>query len=66
MPLRSEVREAGRVDLEKAVGCNGGFGSVAFKVNLSLALREREPRSYWNNLQNLQREVSPSRLSSLS
>lgn len=58
MPLRGELREAGRVDLEKAIGRNGGFGPVAAKLNLSLAYKERKPRGYWDNLQNLQREAS--------
>lgn len=60
MPLRGELREAGRVDLEKAIGRYGGFGPVASKLNLSLAYKERKPRGYWDNLQNLQKEVSPS------
>jgi hypothetical protein len=57
MPLRGELREAGRVDLEKAIGRNGGFGPVASKLNLSLAYKERKPRGYWDNLQNLQEEI---------
>jgi len=61
MPLRGELREAGRVDLEKAIGHNGGFGPVASKLKLSLAYKERKPRGYWDNLQNLHKEVSPSR-----
>ena len=58
MPLRDELRQAGRVDLEKAIARNGGFGPVASKLNLSLAYKERKPRGYWDNLQNLHKEVS--------
>jgi len=58
MPLRGELREAGRVDLEKAIGRNGGFGPVASKLNLTLAYKERKPRGYWDNLQNLHNEVT--------
>lgn len=57
MPLRCELREAGRVDLEKAITRNGGFGPVASKLNLSLAYKERKPRGYWDNLQNVHKEV---------
>ncbi|KAG0631523.1 hypothetical protein M758_1G260500 [Ceratodon purpureus] len=57
MPMRDELREAGRVDLEKAIARNGGFGPVASKLDLSLAYKERKPKGYWDDLQNLHKEI---------
>jgi hypothetical protein len=55
--MRCELRECGRVDLEKAISRMGGFGPVASKLNLSLAYKERKPRGYWDNIQNIHMEV---------
>lgn len=55
--MRCELRDCGRVDLEKAISRMGGFGPVASKLNLSLAYKERKPRGYWDNIQNIHMEV---------
>ncbi len=59
MPMRCELRESGRVDLEKAIARMGGFGPTAARLNLCLAYKQRKPRGYWDDLQNIHKEVSP-------
>jgi hypothetical protein len=59
MPMRCELRESGRVDLEKAIARMGGFGPTAARLNLCLAYKQRKPRGYWDDLQNIHKEVLP-------
>lgn len=58
MPMRKQLRKHGRVDIEKAITRMGGFRRIAFLMNLSLAYKHRKPKGYWDNLENLQDEVS--------
>ncbi|XP_020260050.1 uncharacterized protein LOC109836542 isoform X3 [Asparagus officinalis] len=58
MPMRKQLRLHGRVDIEKAITRMGGFRKVANSMNLSLAYKHRKPRGYWDNLENLQEEIS--------
>ena len=44
MPLRAELREAGRLDLEKAVAAQGGFAEVANALGWKLAYKTKKPR----------------------
>ncbi|XAR73149.1 hypothetical protein NMG60_11007018 [Bertholletia excelsa] len=58
MPMRKQLRKHGRVDIEKAITRMGGFRSIASLMNLSLAYKHRKPKGYWDNLENLQEEIS--------
>lgn len=58
MPMRKQLRSHGRVDIEKAITHMGGFRRIASLMNLSLAYKHRKPKGYWDNLENLQEEVS--------
>lgn len=58
MPMRKQLRLHGRVDIEKAITRMGGFRKIASLMNLSLAYKDRKPKGYWDNLENLQEEVS--------
>lgn len=58
MPMRKQLRKHGRVDIEKAITRMGGFRRIASLMNLSLAYKHRKPKGYWDNLENLQEEVS--------
>lgn len=58
MPMRKQLRKHGRVDIEKAITRMGGFRRIATLMNLSLAYKHRKPKGYWDNLENLQEEVS--------
>lgn len=58
MPMRKQLRKHGRVDIEKAITRMGGFRRIASLINLSLAYKHRKPKGYWDNLENLQEEVS--------
>lgn len=58
MPLRRHMRQHGRSDLEKAVTAMGGFRTVALRMKLSLAYKERKPDGYWDDVQNLRNEVT--------
>jgi len=58
MPMRKQLRLHGRVDIEKAITHMGGFRKVANSMNLALAYKHRKPRGYWDNLENLQEEVT--------
>ncbi|KAJ0972011.1 hypothetical protein J5N97_019970 [Dioscorea zingiberensis] len=58
MPMRRQLRLHGRVDIEKAITKMGGFRKVASLMNLSLAYKNRKPKGYWDNLENLQEEIS--------
>lgn len=58
MPMRKQLRKHGRVDIEKAITRMGGFRRIASFMNLSLAYKQRKPKGYWDNLDNLQDEVS--------
>ena len=58
MPMRKQLRRHGRVDIEKAITRMGGFRRIAALMNLSLAYKHRKPKGYWDNLENLQEEVS--------
>ena len=60
MPMRKHLRSHGRVDIEKAINRMGGFRRIATLMNLSLAYKHRKPKGYWDNLENLQEEVSSS------
>ncbi|KAG8061709.1 hypothetical protein GUJ93_ZPchr0003g18640 [Zizania palustris] len=57
MPKRKHLRLHGRVDIEKAITRMGGFRRIASIMNLSLSYKNRKPRGYWDNLENLQEEV---------
>ncbi|KAK3233777.1 hypothetical protein CYMTET_55942 [Cymbomonas tetramitiformis] len=57
MPRRAELRQAGRVDLEKAITAAGGFPAVANKLGWRLAYKERKPRGYWTSLANVRLEI---------
>lgn len=57
MPMRKQLRQHGRVDIEKAITKMGGFREVAGLMNLSLAYKDRKPKGYWDNLENLHVEV---------
>lgn len=57
MPMRKQLRLHGRVDIEKAITKMGGFRRIALMMNLSLAYKQRKPKGYWDNLENLQVEV---------
>lgn len=58
MPMRKQLRLHGRVDIEKAITSMGGFRKIASIMNLSLAYKNRKPKGYWENLDNLREEVS--------
>ncbi|KAL5145992.1 Transport protein particle subunit [Glycine soja] len=58
MPMRKQLRLHGRVDIEKAITRMGGFRKIATILNLSLAYKHRKPKGYWDNLENLQEEIS--------
>ncbi|MED6210690.1 hypothetical protein PIB30_066514 [Stylosanthes scabra] len=58
MPMRKHLRLHGRVDIEKAITRMGGFRKIATIMNLSLAYKQRKPKGYWDNLENLQEEIS--------
>ncbi|CAI9780511.1 unnamed protein product [Fraxinus pennsylvanica] len=58
MPMRKQLRKHGRVDIEKAITRMGGFRRIATLMNLSLAYKHRKPKGYWDNLENLQEEIS--------
>lgn len=60
MPKRKDLRLHGRVDIEKAITRMGGFRKIASIMNLSLSYKNRKPRGYWDNLENLQEEVMKS------
>lgn len=57
MPMRYELRKHGRVDLEKAIARMGGSAKVAEQMKLSLAYKPRKPKGYWDELENLNKEV---------
>nr|BAJ93672.1 predicted protein [Hordeum vulgare subsp. vulgare] len=57
MPKRKHLRTHGRVDIEKAITRMGGFRKIATLMNLSLSYKNRKPRGYWDNLENLQEEI---------
>ncbi|XP_039031850.1 uncharacterized protein LOC120166681 [Hibiscus syriacus] len=57
MPMRKQLRLHGRVDIEKAITRMGGFRRIASSMNLSLAYKQRKPKGYWDNLENLQEEI---------
>ncbi|KAG8061708.1 hypothetical protein GUJ93_ZPchr0003g18640 [Zizania palustris] len=57
MPKRKHLRLHGRVDIEKAITRMGGFRRIASIMNLSLSYKNRKPRGYWDNLENLQEEI---------
>lgn len=57
MPKRKHLRSHGRVDIEKAITRMGGFRKIASIMNLSLSYKNRKPRGYWDNLENLQEEI---------
>jgi hypothetical protein len=57
MPKRKHLRTHGRVDIEKAITRMGGFRKIASTMNLALSYKNRKPRGYWDNLENLQDEV---------
>ncbi|KAL2631523.1 hypothetical protein R1flu_016209 [Riccia fluitans] len=54
MPMRSELRQHRRVDLEKAITRMGGFSAVASQLSLC---QQRRPRGYWDNFQNVRKEI---------
>ncbi|KAA8531112.1 hypothetical protein F0562_005821 [Nyssa sinensis] len=56
--MRKQLRKHGRVDIEKAITRMGGFRRIASLMNLSLAYKHRKPKGYWDNLENLQEEIS--------
>ncbi|KAE9587353.1 hypothetical protein Lal_00004334 [Lupinus albus] len=58
MPMRKQLRLHGRVDIEKAISHMGGFRKIASIMNLSLAYKHRKPKGYWDNIENLQEEIS--------
>ncbi|KAL1830541.1 hypothetical protein ACET3Z_000192 [Daucus carota] len=58
MPMRKQLRKYGRVDIEKAITRMGGFRRIASLMNLSLAYKQRKPKGYWDNLENLEEEIS--------
>ncbi|KAI9165042.1 hypothetical protein LWI28_006495 [Acer negundo] len=58
MPMRKQLRLHGRVDIEKAITRMGGFRRLASLMNLSLAYKHRKPKGYWDNLENMQDEIS--------
>ncbi|GFY87489.1 hypothetical protein Acr_05g0011280 [Actinidia rufa] len=58
MPMRKQLREHRRVDIEKAITRMGGFRRIMSLMNLSLAYKHREPKGYWDNLENFQEKIS--------
>ncbi|KAK8631837.1 hypothetical protein V6N13_028614 [Hibiscus sabdariffa] len=58
MPMRKQLRFHGRVDIEKAITRMGGFRRIASLMNISLAYKQRKPKGYWDNLENLQEEIN--------
>ncbi|KAF5745049.1 hypothetical protein HS088_TW07G00630 [Tripterygium wilfordii] len=58
MPMRKQLRRHGRVDIEKAITHMGGVRKIASLLNLSLAYKHRKPKGYWDNLENLQEEIT--------
>ncbi|KAL5704363.1 hypothetical protein ACHQM5_022803 [Ranunculus cassubicifolius] len=58
MPMRKQLRAHNRVDIEKAITRMGGFRKVASLMNLSLAYKHRKPKGFWDNLENLEDEIS--------
>lgn len=59
MPKRKHLRSHGRVDIENAITRMGGFRKIASIMNLSLSYKNRKPKGYWDNLENLQDEIRP-------
>lgn len=58
MPMRKQLRDHGRVDIEKAIARMGGFRKLSSLMNLSLAYKQRKPKGYWDNLENLEEEIN--------
>ncbi|KAL6894419.1 hypothetical protein ACP4OV_008517 [Aristida adscensionis] len=58
MPKRKHLRSHGRVDIEKAITRMGGFRKIASIMNLSLSYKNRKPKGYWDNLDNLHEEIT--------
>ncbi|XP_057419971.1 uncharacterized protein LOC130714102 isoform X2 [Lotus japonicus] len=58
MPMRKQLRLHSRVDIEKAITRMGGFRKIATIMDLSLAYKHRKPKGYWDNLENMQDEIS--------
>ncbi|GAB2277270.1 hypothetical protein Dimus_011976 [Dionaea muscipula] len=57
MPMRKQLRLHGRMDIEKAISRMGGFRKIASLMNLSLAYKNRKPKGYWDDLDNLLEEI---------
>ncbi|KAJ7519325.1 hypothetical protein O6H91_20G034800 [Diphasiastrum complanatum] len=57
MPMRWQLRHYGRIDLEKAIARMGGFIRVAARLGLSLTYKQRKPKGYWDNLENIRQEI---------
>ncbi|CAM8986531.1 unnamed protein product [Rhodiola kirilowii] len=58
MPMRKQLRAHGRIDIEKSITKMGGFRRIAMLMNLSLSYKNRKPKGYWDNLENLQGEIN--------
>jgi hypothetical protein len=56
MPTKPELEKAGKGSLANALGLHGGVLKVAEQLNLKLAY-DRKPPSYWDNPDNLRREI---------
>lgn len=57
IPTRSELRAAGRSDLEKCIAAHGGAGVVAARMGWTTSGKARKPKGYWNSLENLKSEL---------
>ncbi|NEQ21077.1 MAG: hypothetical protein F6K28_17995 [Microcoleus sp. SIO2G3] len=56
MPTKTELEEAGKGSLANALGLHGGVIKVAERLNLKLGY-DRRPQGYWDNPDNLRREI---------
>jgi hypothetical protein len=57
MPTQTELRAAGRHELNTAVEWHGGYVAVAVRLGLRPRSAPRKPPRYWNDFANVEREL---------
>ncbi len=56
MPTRTELKQAGRIDLDGALNKHGGLFAVAERLSLELSYTRKRPR-YWNDFANVRQAL---------
>jgi len=56
MPTRTELKQAGRIDLDGALDKHGGLLAVAERLDLELSYTRKRPR-YWNDFANVRQAL---------